>query len=78
MRQEMTAASIFGEEEEVSPFKTLSDVDQRRKEQQELIDRAKTKYDRNFFLKFAYTGKNSQYLTQKSLEEYILKESDPE
>ena len=72
------AAMIFSDEEQESPFAQLSESQRLKNEHDELVRRAKEKYDTNFFLKFAYSGRNGAQLTQKALEEHISREEDIE
>ena len=72
------ASIVFSDEESESPFSQVSEEQKAKSEHEELVARAKTKYDNQFFMKFSYTGPEAQQLTQKALEEHIMKETDVE
>lgn len=69
--------SLLDDDEE-SPFAKVTEEQQKKNEQDELVARAKAKFDRNYFKKFMYNGKNAQLLTQKALEQHIASMDDVE
>jgi uncharacterized protein YeeX (DUF496 family) len=66
------------DEDDDSPFAKVSEQQQKRNEHDDLVARSKSKFDRSFFKKFTYTGKNAQQMTQKALEQHIMAMNDVE
>lgn len=55
-----------------------SSQSQMQSEHDKLVADAKRKYNKKWFNKFAFYGKDAEKLTQKALEEHIMKEKDME